>query len=88
MRAEAAKKKQAAVLGDTWTQEQQLALESACMAFPWTMDRTERWNAIARLIPATASKGVGEPVRKTRNQCVRRYRYLKEMAIKLRPPQE
>lgn len=86
------------VYQDKWTQEQQLALERGLMKYTWQMDRTERWNAIARQIPAVVpeiseeeedgekKEDAAEPpkaVGKTRNQCIRRYQYLKEVALKL-----
>jgi len=96
LKKEAAERKalETSVYQDLWTQEQHLALESGLMQYTWIMDRTERWNAITRLIPPTvpeAEEGAGstssseaaKPVHKTRNQCLRRYSYLKAVAMKL-----
>ena len=72
------------VINDQWTQEQQLALEAACLEFVWHMDRTERWNAIKRRIPpspADSNASNKDVVYKTRNQCLRRYKYLKQLAL-------
>ncbi len=64
---------------DEWSQEQQQALEVALLEHNWYVDRTERWTAIAKSIP-TVLGADGEAVGKTRNQCLRRYKYLKEIA--------
>jgi Myb-like DNA-binding domain len=61
-------------MADPWTQEQQIAFETALLSFTSHMDRDERWMKI--------SVAVGN---KTRNQCIARYRYLKEfVASKLK----
>ena len=83
------------VFQDVWTQEQQLALESALLKFNWFMDRTERWNNIMKSIPPSKvsndeennsnSNGESTLIFKTRNQCIRRYKYLKTLANSLLP---
>ena len=60
-----------AVLEDIWTQEQQVRFENALLEFPSSMDKWERWSAVSR--------SVGD---KTKNQCIMRYKYLKEYVIK------
>lgn len=60
-----------AVLEDIWTQEQQIRFESALLDCPSSMDKWERWSRVAN--------HVGD---KTKNQCIMRYRYLKEYVIK------
>ena len=63
----------AAVLADHWTQEQQNKFEAALLENPGgpRIDKTERWKIIAG-----ATEG------KTMNQCIMRYRYLKEYVAK------
>ena len=83
------------VFQDIWTQEQQIALESALMKYNWYMDRTERWNNITKSIPPSTvtieeennstSDNNSNLVFKTRNQCIRRYKYLKTLANSLIP---
>ena len=83
------------VFQDIWTQEQQIALESALMKYNWYMDRTERWNNITKSIPPSTvtmevennstSDSNSNIVFKTRNQCIRRYKYLKTLANSLIP---
>jgi ABC-type Mn2+/Zn2+ transport system ATPase subunit len=60
-----------AVLEDVWTQEQQQRFEDALLQFTSSMEKLERWTQIA--------KAVGN---KTKNQCIMRYRYLKEYVSK------
>jgi nuclear receptor co-repressor 2 len=60
-----------AVLADVWTQDQQLRFESALLEHTALTDKYDRWSAIAR--------AVGD---KTMNQCIMRYRYLKEYVLK------
>ena len=59
-----------AVLADPWTQEQQILFEEALLKYTSSMDKLERWTAV--------SKAVGD---KSKNQCMARYRYLKEYVI-------
>jgi len=63
----------AAVLADSWTQEQQNMFENALLENPGgpRIDKTERWRKIA-----DSTEG------KTMNQCIMRYRYLKEYVAK------
>lgn len=61
-----------AVLEDIWTQEQQNKFEAALLVNTSAMDKWDRWTNICRALD-------GE---KTRNQCIMRYRYLKEYVIK------
>ena len=60
-----------AVLEDIWTQDQQTKFEQALLEFTSSMDKWERWSKVAA--------AVGE---KSKNQCILRYRYLKEYLIK------
>jgi hypothetical protein len=60
-----------AVLADVWSQDQQLRFESALLEHTALTDKYDRWSAIAR--------AVGD---KTMNQCIMRYRYLKEYVLK------
>ncbi len=60
-----------AVLEDIWSQAQQVRFETALLEFPSSVDKWERWTNV--------SKAVGD---KTKNQCIMRYRYLKEYLIK------
>jgi ABC-type Mn2+/Zn2+ transport system ATPase subunit len=68
--AEAVEAKAAAearVLADPWTQEQQVAFETALLTYTNHLEKADRWTKIA--------SEVGD---KTRNQCMARYRFLKE----------
>jgi hypothetical protein len=58
------------VLADPWSQEQQVAFETALLEFTSSMDKLERWTKIA--------KAVGD---KSKNQCLARYKYLKEYVV-------
>ncbi len=58
------------VLADPWTQAQQVRFESALLEFTCTMDKLERWTKIAA--------AVGE---KNKNQCIQRYKYLKDYVV-------
>ena len=69
---EARKAAEAMVLGDVWTQEQQNAFELALLTYTSSMEKNERWTKVA--------VAVGN---KTKNQCLMRYRYLKEYVIKM-----
>jgi hypothetical protein len=69
---EARKAAEAMVLGDVWTQEQQHAFELALLTYTSSMEKNERWTKVAA--------AVGN---KTKNQCLMRYRYLKEYVIKM-----
>ena len=60
-----------AVREDVWTQEQQDRFEAALLQFTATMDKWDRWTNIAAR--------VGQ---KSKNQCIMRYRYLKELVAK------
>ena len=51
--------------------ENLIRFENALLIHTSTMDKYERWTAIA--------KAVGD---KTKNQCIMRYRYLKEYLIR------
>ena len=64
---------EASVLADIWTQEQQCAFEAALLENPPgpNVDKGERW-----LNMATAVEG------KSRNQCIARYKFLKEFIKK------
>lgn len=55
------------VLADLWTQDQQLGFEQALLEFTPMVEKEERWISIATRVPG-----------KTKNQCILRYKYLKE----------
>jgi len=59
------------VLADPWTQEQQLLFEKALLECTPDMQKLERWTKIAFLVG-----------NKTKNQCMARYKYLKEYVVK------
>lgn len=66
---------EAIVLADIWTQEQQTAFESALLENTPMVEKHERWSNIAAAIPGG----------KTKNQCILRYKFLKEyVALKKR----
>lgn len=52
---------------DSWNQAQQTALEQAVLTYFPSMEKVERWTKIANEVPD-----------KTINQCLHRYKYLKE----------
>jgi DnaJ family protein C protein 2 len=56
-----------AVLEDEWTQDQQNALEMALLNYPPSVEKHERWTKIANEVP-----------NKNKQQCLARYKYLKE----------
>ena len=70
---EAAAEAERQVLNDPWTQEQQLAFETALLQFPYFMEKTERWTSVANAVAG-----------KSRNQCMARYKFLKEFVAKKR----
>ena len=59
------------VLEDIWTQEQQIRFETALLQYTSSMEKWERWNKISLHVKD-----------KTKNQCIMRYRYLKEYVYK------
>ena len=50
-----------------WNADQQLQLEFALKKYPASMDKVERWNAIAEEVDG-----------KSRKECVERYKFLRE----------
>ena len=56
-----------AVMADVWTQEQQVAFEDALLEFTPLVEKHERWSCIANRV-----------VGKNKNQCIMRYKFLKE----------
>ena len=72
---EAARKQaaEAAVLADPWTQDQQDAFEEALLTFTSALEKAERWYQVA-----------GRVEGKSRNQCMARYRFLKEFILRER----
>lgn len=70
---EAARKQaaEAAVLADPWTQDQQNAFEEALLTFTSALEKAERWHQVAGRVDG-----------KSRNQCMARYRFLKDFILK------
>ena len=64
---------EARVMADPWTQDQQIAFETALLTFTSFVEKNERWTKIAAAVPVAAD---GE--KKSKNQCLARYRFLKE----------
>jgi len=59
-----------AVLQDEWTQDEQIALEQALLTYPSSLEnKVQRWTSIAEAIPGQ---------RKTKQQCLARYKFLKQ----------
>jgi hypothetical protein len=58
---------------DVWSQEQQVNFESALLEYPSSVDKYKRWCGV--------SQKVGN---KTKNQCLMRYRFLKEFVQRKR----
>jgi DnaJ family protein C protein 2 len=56
---------------DEWSPEQQKQLEEAMRAFPTTLSPAERWAKIAECVTG-----------KTRQQCVARFKYIRELIAK------
>ena len=65
------------VLADPWTQEQQVAFETALLDYPFFVEKNERWMKIADRVQG-----------KTRNQCIMRYKFLKEYVEKRKKLQQ
>ena len=53
---------------DPWTQEQQDGFERACLEFTVAYEKEQRWNSIAAQVNG-----------KTCNQCMARYKFLKDL---------
>ena len=68
---EAATEAERQVLNDPWTQEQQLAFEAALLQYPYYVEKSERWMMVANAVEG-----------KSRNQCMARYKFLKEFVAK------
>ena len=62
---------EARVMADPWTQDQQIAFETALLTFTNHLEKNDRWAKIAASVPAI-------PEAKSKNQCLARYRFLKE----------
>ena len=60
-----------AVLADPWTQEQQDAFEVALLTYTSIMEKAERWFNVSAAVEG-----------KSRNQCMARYKFLKEFIRK------
>lgn len=60
-----------AVLADPWTQEQQDAFEQALLTFTSALEKAERWSQVAAHVQG-----------KSRNQCLARYRFIKEFLLR------
>ena len=60
-----------AVLADPWTQEQQDAFEVALLTYTSIMEKAERWYNVSASVEG-----------KSRNQCMARYKFLKEFIRK------
>lgn len=61
------------MLADPWTQEQQVSFETALLDYPSWLEKSERWTNIAESVDG-----------KSRNQCMARYKFLKEFVSKKR----
>lgn len=59
---------QMAVFQDVWTQEQQIAFENALLVHTCATPKFDRWTAIAAEVSG-----------KTKQQCLARYKYLKQI---------
>jgi hypothetical protein len=59
-----------AITEDEWTQDQQVAFELALLDFPSSVEKHERWMKISERV-----KG------KDKQQCLARYRFLKEYIL-------
>jgi hypothetical protein len=59
---------QMAVFQDVWTQEQQVALENALLTHTCATPKFDRWTNVAAEVPG-----------KTKQQCLARYKYLKQV---------
>ena len=64
----AAEAAEAKARADPWTQEQQDAFEEALLTYTLAYDKEERWTQVAAVVPG-----------KTRNQCMNRYKFIKEL---------
>lgn len=58
---------QFAVYNDHWVQSEQDAFEQALFAFPSSIEKHERWQKVAAAVPG-----------KTKQQCLARYKFLKD----------
>lgn len=58
------------VLSDPWTQEEQILFENSLLENTPNMDKYDRWTRIAASVPG-----------KTPNQCLLRYKYIKELIL-------
>ncbi|CAK9034707.1 DnaJ homolog subfamily C member 2 (Gliosarcoma-related antigen MIDA1) (Zuotin-related factor 1) [Durusdinium trenchii] len=58
---------------DGWTQQQQQALEEALQKFPSSMEKNERWKAIAKSVDG-----------KTKKECVARFKFLRAKVLQKR----
>jgi colicin import membrane protein len=64
---------EARVMADPWTQAQQVAFEAALLTFTAHLERNERWAKVAAAVPTAPGCEA-----KSKNQCLARYRFLKE----------
>jgi len=61
---------------DPWTQAQQDAFETALLAYTLAYEKEERWKAVAAAVNATVQAETGV---KSRNQCMARYKFIKDL---------
>jgi 3-deoxy-D-arabino-heptulosonate 7-phosphate (DAHP) synthase len=59
-----------AVMEDDWSQEQQNAFEMALLDNPASVEKHERWNKVAAAVEG-----------KNKQQCLARYKFLKEYIL-------
>ena len=58
------------ILADEWNQDEQIRFEEALLMYTPSLDKYDRWTKIAAAVPG-----------RTPNQCIRRYKFIKEMVL-------
>jgi len=71
----AAEAAEARARADPWTQAQQDAFETALLTYTLAYEKEERWREVAAAVNAVACEAGG----KSRNQCMARYKFIKDL---------
>lgn len=76
----AAEAAEAKARADPWTQPQQDAFETALLTYTLAYEKEERWKQVAEAVNAAAAAAADDSIgTKSRNQCMARYKFIKDL---------